>query len=68
MSPCPFCNGVGDMVKTLRAGYELWMDDEDAYAYHVRCRCCASEGPWSKASPDSAIRLWNARQAPEVEA
>jgi hypothetical protein len=60
---CPFCGGTGYMVKALRAGYELWINDPDAYAYRIRCRSCAAEGPWSKASSDSAIRLWNTRPA-----
>ena len=59
--PCPFCGGKGYMVKTLRAGYELWMDDPDAYAYHVCCRSCAAEGPWAKSNEKSAFRQWNHR-------
>jgi Lar family restriction alleviation protein len=62
MKPCPFCGGVGDMVKTIRAGYDLWLSDPDAYAYHVRCRSCAAEGPWAKVKA-GAIRLWNTREA-----
>lgn len=63
---CPFCGGVGDLVSQLRAGYELYMSDPDSRAYFVRCRSCATEGPWAKTDA-GAIRQWNTRPI-EVEA
>lgn len=57
---CPFCDGVGDIQKGLRDGYQDYQDDPDAYAYWVTCRGCACTGPWAK-SEASARRLWNMR-------
>lgn len=58
--PCPFCGGDGLFDCDLRDGYENYKDDPDAYAYTIRCRCCAAEGGWAK-SASGAQRLWNSR-------
>lgn len=61
LSPCPFDSGEGIMTRELRAGYDDEPDDPDAYAYAVRCRTCATEGPWHKGEA-SAVRAWNRRE------
>jgi Lar family restriction alleviation protein len=62
LKPCPFCGDTRVWIdKMLRDGYEQFKDDEDAYAYSIRCGSCAASGGWSKSSENSAIRLWNMR-------
>lgn len=55
---CPFCGGEGVRDRKLRDGYR---DGEpEAWAYFVRCRCCACEGPWYK-TVGNADKAWNKR-------
>lgn len=62
--PCPFCGGEGLPDKVLRGGCE---DGEpDAWAYFVRCRSCASHGPWFK-TVGLALRMWNDRRFLELK-
>jgi hypothetical protein len=57
--PCPFCKGLLVTIDTcIRYGYEDQRNDPDAFAWTVRCLCCAAIGPWYK-TPGAAIRGWN---------
>jgi Lar family restriction alleviation protein len=60
--PCPFCGGMPMRDKQLRDGCA---DGEpDAWAYLVRCRACACEGPWFK-TRGNADDAWNRRHQPD---
>lgn len=58
--PCPFCKGEPIPERALRDGYEGQEDDQDAWAYVIRCRSCAAEGGWAK-SASGGERNWNMR-------
>lgn len=62
---CPFCGGNGYGFKVLRDGYQNYQEDQDAYAYAVRCRSCAAEGGWKK-TREGARNMWNMRTSIEV--
>ena len=65
VAACPFCGGQGVPYRVLRDGYADAKGDPDAYAYFVRCRACAAEGPWSKVAA-GAERMWNTRVEPDT--
>lgn len=56
--PCPFDGGEAIPDRELRYGCQD--GDPDAWAYYIRCRTCAAEGPWKK-TPSGADRAWNMR-------
>ncbi len=58
LKPCPFCGGGPIHEKSLRDGCRE--DEPDAWAWYVRCRSCAAQGPWFK-TPGNAVRFWNQR-------
>jgi hypothetical protein len=60
--PCPFCGGdpLPRPERVLRDGHEADEEDPDAFAYFIRCRCCAAEGGWAK-TEFGARRQWNTR-------
>lgn len=60
LKPCPHCLGRPVVDRILRDGYEDDKDDQDAYAYFVRCCSCASQGGWRK-NPGGAVMMWNMR-------
>lgn len=61
--PCPFCGGTRTTIERVERGqgYANFPDDPDRWAYSVICTSCSTVGPWSKASPESAIARWNQR-------
>lgn len=61
---CPFCGGGAILDKTLRDGCKE--GEPDAFAYSVRCRCCASSGGWAK-NEAGAWRWWRSRPATASE-
>jgi hypothetical protein len=54
--PCPFCGGEPILNFTPHG---------DEFAFFLRCRSCATEGPWSKVA-GGARRMWEMRTAPEA--
>lgn len=57
---CPFCGGHSKLERQLRHGYEGYENDDEAYAYYVRCLSCAGTGGWAK-TPGNAVRNWEMR-------
>ena len=67
---CPFCGC--DKLRVHRSnrfpGVEF-IPDCGSYAWAVVCNACASEGPWRKSdTADSAIKAWEQRAAPIMDA
>ena len=68
--PCPFCGC--DKLRLHRSnrfpGVEF-IPDCGSYAWAVVCNACAAEGPWRKSdTPDSAIKAWEGRASPIMDA
>lgn len=59
--PCPFCGGTPLAERELRFGPDSDPEGPDAWAYIVRCRSCAGQGPWAKSNLWGAVSKWNWR-------
>jgi hypothetical protein len=59
--PCPFCGGTRFKVQASERFQDAPWGEREAWAFHIRCLSCATEGPWNKTSDESACRQWNRR-------